>query len=257
MSMASGQTVARLTNEPNVTPMIDVLLVLLIIFMVVLPSMRKAIDVQLPDPNPTVQPANSKSDQIVLEVQPGGSTRSTASRSRSDRLADAAQGDLRPAPREDHVRQGRSRVKYADVIYAMDIARGAGVKVIGVPPKDTPEARSRRREVMSAIEAHESKSRVVVIRRANPFRARPPLTFHDTGERLRRRRRYRACRQPRRIRTEPLDRQPALARRRRAARDPPSGVAREPSRLAPLSVLLHVLVISLLVAPRRRRTRAS
>ena len=52
--------------------MIDVLLVLLIIFMAVLPSMRKAIDIQLPDPNPTVAPANANSNQIVLEVMPGG-----------------------------------------------------------------------------------------------------------------------------------------------------------------------------------------
>ena len=49
MSTAGG---SGLTNEPNVTPMIDVLMVLLIIFMVIVPSSRKALDVQLPDPTP-------------------------------------------------------------------------------------------------------------------------------------------------------------------------------------------------------------
>ena len=52
---------SSLTNEINVTPMIDVLLVLLIIFMMVVPMARKAIDIQLPDPNPAVAPANAVS----------------------------------------------------------------------------------------------------------------------------------------------------------------------------------------------------
>ena len=52
MSMSAGSD-KGLTNEPNVTPMIDVLLVLLIIFMMIIPLSRKAIDVQLPDPTPT------------------------------------------------------------------------------------------------------------------------------------------------------------------------------------------------------------
>src|SRR5262245_26429287 len=71
--MAMGASKSKgLENEINVTPMIDVLLVLLIIFMAALPNMRKAIDVQLPDPTPQQAQPNQNSDQIVLEVQPGG-----------------------------------------------------------------------------------------------------------------------------------------------------------------------------------------
>src|SRR5687768_446988 len=72
MAMAAGGANRGLENDINVTPMIDVLLVLLIIFMAALPSMRKAIDIQLPDPTPTTTPANQSSNQIVLEVLPGG-----------------------------------------------------------------------------------------------------------------------------------------------------------------------------------------
>ena len=50
MAMSTGGGGGGLTNEINVTPMIDVLLVLLIIFMMVVPMARKAIDIQLPDP---------------------------------------------------------------------------------------------------------------------------------------------------------------------------------------------------------------
>ena len=52
MAMSGGSPGSGLSNEINVTPMIDVLLVLLIIFMMVIPMSRKALDLQLPDPTP-------------------------------------------------------------------------------------------------------------------------------------------------------------------------------------------------------------
>ena len=65
--------------------MIDVLLVLLIIFMAVLPSMRKAIDIQLPDPNPTVAAGERELESDRARgASRAASTRSTAKQSRSD-----------------------------------------------------------------------------------------------------------------------------------------------------------------------------
>ena len=69
MAMSTGAD--GLKNEPNMTPMIDVLLVLLIIFMMIIPMGRKAIDVQIPDPTPQKLPPNVVNNQIVLEVLPG------------------------------------------------------------------------------------------------------------------------------------------------------------------------------------------
>ena len=137
MAMAAGGA-QGLSNEINVTPMIDVLLVLLIIFMAVLPSMRKAIDIQLPDPNPSVAPANSKSDQIVLEISPGDKYAINTEVVPHDRLASRIKEIYDNRPEKIIFIKGVPGVKYGAIIEAMDISRGAGVKIIGVPPKDTP-----------------------------------------------------------------------------------------------------------------------
>ena len=136
--MAGMSTKQRgLENEPNVVPMIDILLVLLIIFMAALPSMRRAIDIQLPDPTPTSTPANQQSNQIVLEVLPGGQYSINTEKVDKVRLGPRLKEIYDPRPEKIIFVKGDPAVKYQDVIEAMDIARGSGVKVIGVPPKDT------------------------------------------------------------------------------------------------------------------------
>ncbi|HEX4681125.1 MAG TPA: biopolymer transporter ExbD [Gemmatimonadaceae bacterium] len=141
MAMSGGGSAGSMSSEPNVTPMIDVLLVLLIIFMAVLPSMRKAIDVQLPDPNPQVATANNNSNQIVLEVHGNGSYNINSKPiSGVNNLGPELKAIYDPRPEKIIFVKGDPKAKYADIIQAMDIARGAGVKVIGVPPKDTPGA---------------------------------------------------------------------------------------------------------------------
>ena len=134
-----GMTVGKsggLNNEPNVVPMIDVLLVLLIIFMVMQPMARKAIDLQLPDPTPQVAAANTVSNQIVLEVLPGDQYTINKEPVTKDNLLTRLKQIYDPRPDKIMFVKGDSKVKYQSVIFAMDQARGAGVKVIGVTPKD-------------------------------------------------------------------------------------------------------------------------
>lgn len=138
MSMKAADGSSNLTNEPNVTPMIDVLLVLLIIFMMVIPISRRAIDLQLPDPNPQAAPPGAQVQQIVLEVMPGEqyaiNKRSVPRASLFQELKTVYEG----RPEKIMFIKGDPTVKYQEIIWAMDQARGAGVLVIGAAPKDPP-----------------------------------------------------------------------------------------------------------------------
>lgn len=136
MSMSAGDSNTGLTNEPNVTPMIDVLLVLLIIFMMVIPMSRKAIDTQLPDPTPQPAPPNQKNDQIVLEVLPDGKFSINKIPVEKAALFNRIKAAYDGRPDKIIFIKGDTAVTYNDVVYAMDQARGAGVLIIGVPPKD-------------------------------------------------------------------------------------------------------------------------
>jgi biopolymer transport protein ExbD len=136
MAMSAGGA-KGLTNEINVTPMIDVLLVLLIIFMLVVPMSRKAIDLQLPDPSEQQQSSNPP-PQIVLEVLPNNSFAVNKEPLTRANLAARLKEIYDGRPEKIIFVKGDPKVKYADVIFAMDVARGAGVKVIGLSPKEQP-----------------------------------------------------------------------------------------------------------------------
>ena len=136
MAMGGGNPNVGLQNEINVTPMIDVLLVLLIIFMMVIPMSRMAIDLQLPDPTPDNTPQGPPPSQIVLEVLPGNVFKINSQPVAKNDLQKRLKEIYDPRPDKIMFIKGDPTVKYSDVINAMDAARGAGVKVIGATPKE-------------------------------------------------------------------------------------------------------------------------
>jgi biopolymer transport protein TolR len=138
MAITSGGNTG-LSNDINVTPMIDVLLVLLVIFIMAVPMMRKAIDLQLPDPTPQPVQTQQQPDQIVLQVLPGGAYKINSEAVTKEKLAARLKEIFEPRPDKIIFVKGDPTVKYQDVIFGMDQARGAGVKVIGIPPKDAPK----------------------------------------------------------------------------------------------------------------------
>ncbi|HEX3928474.1 MAG TPA: biopolymer transporter ExbD [Gemmatimonadales bacterium] len=132
MAMSAGGGGA-LTSEPNVTPMIDVLLVLLIIFMVVIALGRTAMDIQIP-PIDTASKSSDVSTQIVLQLKDDGSYWINGHEHPKAELSQAFHDIYDPRPSKLlFVKPDPNRL-YGDVIEAMDIARGAGVEVIGFTP---------------------------------------------------------------------------------------------------------------------------
>jgi biopolymer transport protein TolR len=130
-----GDARGALTSEPNVVPMIDILLVLLIIFMITQPLSRMALDVQVP---PQDTPATTKAppSQIVLELSDDGGYAINGQPVPKNQLDTQIHAiyDARPA-KLLFIKAGPNRI-YQDVIEAMDVARGAGVQIIGFTPRD-------------------------------------------------------------------------------------------------------------------------
>ena len=125
----------QLQNEPNVVPMIDILLVLLIIFMITQPLSRMAMDVQVPPPEQTTttQQANN---QIVLELGDDGSYAINGQPVPKDQLDTQIHAIFDPRPAKLlFIKAGANRL-YQDVVEAMDVARGAGVQIIGFTPQE-------------------------------------------------------------------------------------------------------------------------
>ena len=136
--MAGGRPPAApsaLSPEPNVTPMIDVLLVLLIIFMfLVAMNQPRRIDLQLPQPAPA-PPTERAAPSIVLEVRAGGSYAVNRTPVAREVLGSYLRALYADRPQKILFVQGDPRVRYQEVFEAMDVARGAGVRVIGIPPR--------------------------------------------------------------------------------------------------------------------------
>ena len=135
MAMSAGGSSGGVTSDINVTPMIDVLLVLLIIFMIIQPLNRQTIPIQVPPPQNTAS-ASGPSNQIVLELRDDGSYAINGQDVPKDQLDTQIHAiyDARPV-KLLFVKPGLNRI-YSDVIEAMDVARGAGVLVIGFTPAD-------------------------------------------------------------------------------------------------------------------------
>src|SRR5436305_14787513 len=135
MAMGSSGGGEGLSSEINVTPLIDVLLVLLIIFMITQPLSRKAFDVQVP-PEQQSKQKQQQSSQIVLELKADGSYAINGQPYAVSQLDQAFHQIYDPRPAKLLFIKAAPNRKYVDVMLAMDIAHGAGGQVIGFKPPE-------------------------------------------------------------------------------------------------------------------------
>ena len=133
MGMSAGVGRGGPSWQINMTPMIDVLLVLLIIFMVIQPTLQKGLEVQVP-PVEERTSAQESPDQIVLEVR-RGPTYLINNIPVTGSLEAYIKQVYANRPRKVLFVKGGNDLSYGDVVRAVDAARGAGIEVVGLVPR--------------------------------------------------------------------------------------------------------------------------
>jgi biopolymer transport protein TolR len=133
--MAFGSSGAGVRSDINITPLVDVVLVLLIIFMVMTPTLLKELSVVVPEKSDVQIATPTTSDQVVVAV-----TRENKITVIQEPIAESALAD-----RIHDLMNARTdklvffdlddEADYGEVVHVMDIVRGAGAKTLGIMTK--------------------------------------------------------------------------------------------------------------------------
>jgi len=118
--------------EINITPMIDVLLVLLILFLVIQPALSRGIDLQLPVDDSEMAEGEVNPDQVVLHIMPGPTYSLNEVPVAAEDLAGRLEMFFAERTRRVLFLRGHPGIRYGDLMVAADVARGVGIEVLGL-----------------------------------------------------------------------------------------------------------------------------
>ena len=129
MAFGTQDEIDDVMNEINMTPLVDVMLVLLIIFMITVPVMKHSVEVDLP--RASSQPQDVKPQTVRLSVDAQGRYWWNESPVRDEDLPNMLRAEAAREPQPElHIR-GDKNVRYERVAQAMAAAQQAGLRRIG------------------------------------------------------------------------------------------------------------------------------
>ena len=131
-------------NDINVTPMVDVMLVLLIIFMVITPMLQKGISVDMAKVNnPTPMQDADKEDALLVSIMRNGDVFFGSDKVPVDSLTSKVKDRLTNRTNKEVYLKADARTHYGNVVQVVDAVRAAGVDDLGLlteQRKSTPNA---------------------------------------------------------------------------------------------------------------------
>ena len=142
MSMDLGGAKGGVKSDINVTPLVDVMLVLLIIMMLVAPMLQQGVSVKLP----TAQNASDKpesSEQTVIAIAANRSIYLNAKQIGESELATKVTEKLEGKAEKIVLIKADEEVEYGAVMAAMDQLRLAGIEDVGLITEPAPQAGGR------------------------------------------------------------------------------------------------------------------
>jgi len=119
--------------SPNVVPLIDILLVLIIIFMVITPLTPKGLDTLVPQPSPNQQQSvELENKTVVVQVLEGGKLKINNEDANWDTLGPRIEQIFKERAEKVAFVKGDNNVLFMEVAHAIDVMREAGVDKVGL-----------------------------------------------------------------------------------------------------------------------------